>query len=55
MHNTEIMGETGSIIVNRDTHSRIIVHSKNDGSICWYKNLDNAISRDARVRELLAK
>ncbi len=35
MNISEIMAETGSIIVGRDAHSRIIVRSKQDGSICW--------------------
>ena len=34
MNISEIMAETGSIIVGRDAHSRIIVRSKQDGSIC---------------------
>lgn len=54
MTDKEIMAETGSIIVGRDAKSRIIVHSKKDGSICWYSSLTNAISRDARIREIFS-
>lgn len=52
MNISEIMAETGSIIVGRDAHSRIIVRSKQDGSICWYNSLERAASRDARIRDL---
>ena len=47
-----IMAETGSIIVSRDEHARIIVRSKQDGSICWYNSLTHAANRDARIRSL---
>ncbi len=52
MNISEIMAETGSIIVGRDAHSRIIVRSKQDGSICWYNSLELAANRDARIRDL---